>query len=109
MASSGKVRESYEKFIHKNFIHHNAYFKRDRESLLRAMEENVKQFPEKKCEILRTVEEKDFVTVHSKITLSPDKIFSVIHIFRFENDKIVEEWEASQELLKDSPNENGIF
>jgi len=49
------------------------------------------------------------VTVHSKITLSPEKVFGVIHIFRFEGDKIIEEWEASQENIKDSLNENGIF
>jgi predicted SnoaL-like aldol condensation-catalyzing enzyme len=33
----------------------------------------------------------------------------VIHIFRFRDDKIIEEWEASQQVIEDSPNENGIF
>jgi hypothetical protein len=48
------------------------------------------------------------VTVHGKVTLIP-KIYGVIHIFRFEEDKIIESWEASQEALDDSPNENGLF
>lgn len=39
MVSSGQVREAYEKYVHPNFRHHNAYFKGDRESLLVAMEE----------------------------------------------------------------------
>jgi len=47
--------------------------------------------------------------VHGKVILSSDKVFSVIHVFRFKDDKIIEEWEASQEDIKDSPNENGIF
>jgi hypothetical protein len=34
LASSGKVREAYEKYVHPDFSHHNPYFKGDRESLL---------------------------------------------------------------------------
>jgi predicted SnoaL-like aldol condensation-catalyzing enzyme len=76
---------------------------------MKGMEENSKQFPDKKYEALRTVEEGDLVTVHGKVILSSDKVFSVIHIFRFKDDKIIEEWEASQEDIKGSPNKNGIF
>ena len=109
LASSGNVREAYEKFVHPNFIHHNAYYKGDRETLLVGMEENAKQFPNKKYETLRTLEDGDLVAVHGKVTLAPDKIFSVIHIFRFEGNQIIEEWEGGQQMLKDSPNENEIF
>jgi predicted SnoaL-like aldol condensation-catalyzing enzyme len=58
---------------------------------------------------LRVLEDGDLVAVHGKVSLSPDSQWSVIHIFRFESDKIIESWEASQEALKDAPNENGIF
>ena len=109
MVSSGKVREAYEKYVHSDFIHHNAYYKGDRETLLVGMEENAKQFPNKKYETLRVLEDNNLVAVHGKVTLAADKIFSVIHIFRFQDAKIIEEWEASQEVLKNSPNENGIF
>jgi len=109
LASSGQVREAYEQFIHPQFRHHNAYFKGDRESLFRGMEENAREFPDKTYETLRVLEDGDLVAVHGKVRLSPDSQWSVIHIFRFENDKIIESWEASQEVLKDSPNENGIF
>jgi len=34
---------------------------------------------------------------------------ALIHIFRFEGYKIEEEWEAGQEIPKESPNENGAF
>jgi predicted SnoaL-like aldol condensation-catalyzing enzyme len=109
MASAGIVPEAYGKYVHPNFRHHNAYYKGNRETLMKGMEENAKQFPNKTYETLRALEEGNLVAVHGKVTLEPDKIFSVIHVFRFEGDKIIEEWEASQQLLKDSPNENGIF
>lgn len=109
LASSGKVREAYEKYIHPDFRHHNAYFKGDKETLLLGMEENAQKFPNKTYETLRALEEGDLVAIQGKVTLSPELQFSVIHIFRFDGDLIIEEWEASQEVLKDSPNENGIF
>ena len=73
------------------------------------MEENAQQFPDKTYETLRVLEDGNLVAVHGKVILSLDSQWSVIHIFRFEGDKIVESWEASQQVLKDSPNENGLF
>jgi len=109
LASSGHVREAFVLFVHPQFRHHNAYFKGDRESLFRGMEENARDFPDKTYETLRVLEDGDLVAVHGKVRLSPDSLWSVIHIFRFEGDKIIESWEASQEVLKDSPNDNGVF
>ena len=109
LASSGRVREAYERYVHPDFRHHNAYFKGDRESLLRGMEENAQKFPNKNYETLRALEDGDLVAIHAKVVLSPESHWSVIHIFRFVDNKIIEEWEASQEVLKDSSNTNGVF
>lgn len=109
MASNGKVREAYDRCVHADFIHHNAYFKGDRESLRKGMEDNAREFPNKQIEVLRTLEDGDLVAVHSKVSLDADRLFGVIHIFRFEGELIVEAWEGAQEVLKDSPNEHGIF
>jgi predicted SnoaL-like aldol condensation-catalyzing enzyme len=109
MSSSGGVHEAFEKYVHADFRHHLAFFKGDRGSFLKAMEENAREFPDKTYETLRAVEEGDLVAIHGRVTFTPDQRWSVIHIFRFEKDKIIESWEASQEELKDSPNENGIF
>jgi predicted SnoaL-like aldol condensation-catalyzing enzyme len=108
LASSGKVREAFEKYIHPDFVHHLVFFKGDRESFLKAMEENAREFPDKTYETMHALEDGEFVAVHGKVTLAP-KIFGVIHIFRFEDGKIIESWEASQEELEDSPNEHGLF
>jgi predicted SnoaL-like aldol condensation-catalyzing enzyme len=83
--------------------------KGDRETLWRAMEDNAREFPDKQYEVHRALQDGNLVAVHGKVTLSPEKVYSVIHVFRFEDDKIIESWEASQEELKDSPNENGLF
>lgn len=108
LASAGQVYEAFEKYIHPNFFHHNVYFKGDRQSLLEAMDENAKAFSEKTYVTTHTLEDGDLVAVRGKVTLSP-KVYGVIHIFRFQDGKIIESWEASQEDIEDSVNENGLF
>jgi predicted SnoaL-like aldol condensation-catalyzing enzyme len=109
-ASSGQVREAYDRYVHPDFIHHNPYFRGDRRSLLAGMEESAVAFPNKAFEAVRVLEDGDFVAVHGRIRLKPDMPeYVLIHIFRFEGDRIIEEWEAGQEIPKDSPNTNGVF
>lgn len=104
----GDVDKAYEQCTHTGFIHHNLYFKGDRDSLRIAMKENQQEFPDKTYTVVRALEDGNLVTVHGKVILD-GKVFGVIHIFRFEGDKIIEMWEAHQEALPDSPNENGLF
>lgn len=109
LASSGDVQNAFDKFVHPQFIHHNTWFAGDRQTLLTAMADNAKQFPNKKYETIRSLEDGNLATVHGKVVLAADSQWSVIHIFRFDGDLIVEMWEASQQVLADSPNKNGIF
>lgn len=110
VASSGNARQAYRKYVHPQFRHHNPYFKGDRESLLAGMEESGAKFPNKVFEAVRTLEDGDFVVVHGKVRLNPDMPeIALIHIFRFDGDLIIEEWEAAQEVPQGSPNEYGMF
>jgi predicted SnoaL-like aldol condensation-catalyzing enzyme len=110
LASSGNVREAYEKYVHPQFRHHNPYFPGDRASLLAAMEDNAATFPQKEFEAVRALEDEDLVAVHGRVRLTPSSSWiALIHIFRFQDNQIIEEWEAGQEVPKDSPNENGVF
>jgi predicted SnoaL-like aldol condensation-catalyzing enzyme len=110
LASSGKVREAYDLYVHPEFRHHNPYFKGDRESLLVGMEESAVEFQDKVFEPVRALEDGDFVAVHGKVRLALDMPeIALIHIFRFEGDFIIEEWEAGQAVPEESPNENGMF
>jgi predicted SnoaL-like aldol condensation-catalyzing enzyme len=110
-AGLGNARAAYDKFVAPNFIHHNQYFKGDRQSLLTAMEEAHKTHPNKSIEVKHIYEDGDIVITHSLVkrekSNQPD--VAVVHIFRFEGDRVVELWDLGQEMIKDSPNENGMF
>jgi predicted SnoaL-like aldol condensation-catalyzing enzyme len=108
-AATGKLDEAYD-LVSPNFRHHNAYFPGDTESLKAGMADAHKQFPNTKIDVQRTIAEGDLVAVHSRVQHAPEAAaIAVVHIFRFEDDKIAELWDVGMEVPKDSPNENGAF
>lgn len=111
MAGTGNTDEAYAKFIAPKLIHHNQYFKGDRQSLKTAMDDAHKTSPNKLVDVKRVFEDGDFVITHSLVVRGnpSDPDIVVVHIFRFEGDKVVELWDLAQLLSKDAPNENGAF
>jgi predicted SnoaL-like aldol condensation-catalyzing enzyme len=110
LVASGKVREAYDRYIGPEFRHHNAYFKSDAESLRTAMEENAAKTPHKVLTVHRALQDGDLVAVHSHIRQTPeDRGAAVVHVFRFQGDRIAEMWDVGQAVPESSPNELGIF
>ena len=100
----------YERYVAPGFRHHNAYFPGDAESLMKGMEENARQNPDKVFEVKRVLREGDEVAVHGHVRHRPgERGFALIHIFRFEGGKIVEMWDVGQEVPENSPNQYGMF
>ena len=108
LAGTGKVKEAFDNFISNDFIHHNQYFKGDREALSKAMAEAHQTEPNKSIEIKYCYEDGSTVITHSHVKKEKMEI-AVVHIFRFHNAKVVELWDLGQIIEKASPNENGLF
>jgi predicted SnoaL-like aldol condensation-catalyzing enzyme len=107
---AGRVEVPFEKYIAPNFKHHNPYFHSDAESLKLAMEEDAIASPNKVFKVKHAIEEGDLVTIHSHIKQNPvDLGAAVFHLFRFQENKIVELWDLSQPVLEDAQNEIGLF
>jgi len=110
LASNGQVDEAYAKFIGEGFKHHNPFFEGSAESLQAGMKANANKNPAKVMEVKRVVAESDFVVIHSHVKQNPDVLgAAVVHIFHFENGKIVELWDLGQPVPESSPNANGMF
>ena len=110
LVASGKIREAYDKYVHPDFHHHNAYFKGDRESLRAAMEEAQRKNPNKALDIKMAIEDGDRVAVLSHLKQDPgDRGAAVVHIFRFDGNQVVEMWDLGQPIPENMPNENGMF
>lgn len=110
LTAAGKSREAFKLYVGKDFKHHNVYFKGDANTLMTAIEEDAKMNPDKIFEMQRALEDGDLVAVHSRFRQNPnDTDWAVMHIFRFEGDKIVELWDFAQAAPAEMINENGMF
>jgi len=75
-----------------------------------AMDENARQNPEKRLDVLRALEDGDLVAVHSHVRQKPDdRGAAVVHIFRFNGNRIVELWDLGQAVPPDAVNSSGMF
>ena len=110
LAASGDVRRAFAMYTGEGFRHHNPYFPGTAEALMAGMEESARQNPEKTIEFKRLLEEDDQVCVLSLVRMKPgDRGVALVHIFRFEHDRIVELWDIAQPIPDTSPNANGMF
>lgn len=110
LASSGKVQDAYTKFVGAGFRHHNLFFEGSAASLQAGMEANALQNPDKVLDVKRVIAEGELVAVHSHVQQKPgERGAAVVHIFRFENGRIVELWDLGQPVPEESPNQFGMF
>jgi predicted SnoaL-like aldol condensation-catalyzing enzyme len=104
MCITDQVENAYALFVHKDFLHHNQYVKKDRLSLLNAMMEDNQVHKNKKITILKQIEENNYVSNYSIVDIDENTRYMVVHIFRFEDDQIIEAWDIGEEVIKDSAN-----
>ncbi len=110
MIVSGNIEEAFSKYIHESFFHHNPYFQGDKESLKIGMIENHSKNPNKILNIFQIIQENEKVVVHSKLTLPQNKKeLNVLHLFRFQENKIIEMWDIGTPIPDEIINKNGIF
>jgi predicted SnoaL-like aldol condensation-catalyzing enzyme len=110
LAAKGDSRKAFKLYVGQGFKHHNVYFRGDAETIMVAMEESAKENPDKIFKVQRVLHDGELVAVHSFVQQnSKVQGYAVIHIFRFEADKILEMWDFGQEVPADCINENGMF
>lgn len=59
---------------------------------------------------MRALEDGELVAIHSHVHMTPDdRGMALVHIFRFEADRIVELWDIGQPVPAETVNSNGMF
>jgi predicted SnoaL-like aldol condensation-catalyzing enzyme len=107
---AGNIDDAYSKYVSSTGKHHNPFFREGFPALQEAMNEDHLQFPNKKLIVKNVIGEGDLVAVHSHFVLRPGEPgMTVVHLFRFQADKIVEFWDIGQPIPADSPNRDGTF
>jgi predicted SnoaL-like aldol condensation-catalyzing enzyme len=108
--AAGRAREAFRAHAAEGFRHHNPHFAGDAESLAAAMEANARQFPQKALQVKRAIQEGATVVLHSFVKHTAEEPgYALVHIFRFDGERIAELWDIAQEVPAESPNEHGMF
>ena len=107
---AGQIDEAYRKYVDIVGVHHNAYFPAGFPALKKAMQDDQNQHPDKRLDVQNVLGDGELVAVHSHLIITQDQAeMSVVHLFRFTGDKIVEMWDVGQSIPADSPNKDGAF
>ncbi len=110
MVIAGQIEEAYGQFVDMRGKHHNPYYPSDLLALQKGMIENHGQFPNKQYSVKHVLGDGDMVAVHGHLVFKDGEAeMIVVHLFRFQDNKIVEFWDCGQHLLSNSPNKDGAF
>ena len=103
-------RAALEQLVHPAARHHNPHFPAGMPALLDAMIAAATQMPNRSSTVQRVIGEGDLVAVHSHVRPHPGHAgFAVVHLFRFEGDRIAELWDVGQPVPEHNPNADGMF
>ena len=103
-------RAALERLVTPGARHHNAHFAAGMPALFDAMMAATKSAPERTSDVKLVLADGDYVVVHSHVRPTPgDSGVAVVHIFRFEGDRIAELWDVGQKVPAENPNDHGMF
>jgi len=110
MAYEGNPRKATELYVGSEYIQHNPDVKNGIQGFIEYFEEMQREYPEKSIEFVRSVAEGDLVALHTHQVWPGNEEYVTMDFFRFdENGKIVEHWDAIQQVPEDSANDNKMY
>jgi len=110
MVIAGNINEAYDKYVDFSGKHHNVYTPAGFDNLQKGMQDAEDQTPDKTYEVKNVVGTDDLVAVHGHLIMGKDEAgMATVHMFRFNDGKIVELWDVAQDLPANSVNTDGAF
>lgn len=109
-AYEGNPRRAVEQFVGDEYIQHNPLLGSGKEPFIAYFEKMAKDYPGKSITFVRAIAEGDLVSLHTHQTWPGNEEYVTMDFFRFdENGKIVEHWDAIQEISGESANNNTMY
>jgi predicted SnoaL-like aldol condensation-catalyzing enzyme len=109
-AYNGSPREAVDLYVGDNYIQHNPLVGDGKEAFIAYFEEMAKNYADKSIEFIRSVAEGKLVALHTHQKWPGDEEYVTMDFFRFdENAKIVEHWDAMQQIPESSANGNTMY
>jgi len=110
MAYDGNPRKAVELFVGNDYIQHNPLVGDGKEPFIAYFEKMAENYADKSIEFVRAIAEGNLVALHTHQTWPGNEEYVTMDFFRFDdNGKIVEHWDAMQEIPHDSANGNTMY
>ena len=89
--------------------HHNPYFPAGMPALLDGIVAAAKATTDHSIDVKHVLAYGDYAAVHSYVPRAGEPGIAVVHLFRFEGDRIAELWDVGQMIPTDMKNADGMF
>ena len=109
-AYEGNPKLAVEKYVGKEYIQHNPDVANGTDGFIAYFERMQREYPNKSISFVRCISQGDLVALHTHQTWPGNDQYVTMDFFRFDDDgKIVEHWDAIQQIPKSSKNPNTMY
>ena len=109
-AYEGDPKGAVEKYVGQHYIQHNPDVADGTQGFIEYFERMQQEYPDKSIEFVRCIAEGDLVALHTHQRWPGNDEYVTMDFFRFdENGKIVEHWDAIQQIPDASANPNKMY
>ena len=110
MAYLGEPRKAVELYVGGEYIQHNTLVGDGTEPFITYFERMGREYPGKSIEFVRAIGEGDLVALHTHQVWPGDDEYVTMDFFRFDDEgKIVEHWDAMQQIPESTENGNTMY
>lgn len=110
MAYRGNPSKAVELYVGDEYIQHNPLVGNGPQPFIDYFERMQREYPDKDIEFVRAIAEGNLVALHTHQTWPEGIEYVTMDFFRFDTDgKIVEHWDALQEIPKETKNGHTMY
>ena len=110
LALNKKDFEAASRYLGPRYVQHNPLVGEGKEGFKAFLEMLRAEFPDNHNEIKRVFADGDYVIIHvHSVRIPGTRGRAIFDLFKLEDGKIVEHWDAIQEIPEKSANLNGMF
>ncbi|MEH6449424.1 MAG: nuclear transport factor 2 family protein [Oleispira sp.] len=110
MAYLGEPAKAVEQYVGDDYKQHNPAVGDGKQPFIDYFDEMHRDYADKSIEFVRVIAEGDLVSLHTHQTWPDNDEYVTMDFFRFDkNGKIVEHWDAIQQIPLESKNGNTLY
>lgn len=110
MSYEGNPSDAVEKYVGDEYIQHNPLVGNGKAAFIAYFDKMYQEYPDKSIEFVREIAENDLVALHTHQVWPGNEEYVTMDFFRFNEDgKIVEHWDAMQQIPEHTANGNMMY